>query len=103
MDLGAVQVVTLGAACLIAGIGVYALVTNRLPRLPFFRAARYAPRRYGWGVLLIAAFGFTSTLGSDAMEPGSWQDLALLVLSCGFLVSGTGLVMFSAKRPRRSS
>ncbi|MFD0887595.1 hypothetical protein ACFQ08_23900 [Streptosporangium algeriense] len=101
VDFGVVQVAVLGVACLVAGIGVYTLATNRLPPLFFLRIAHYAPRRYGWGVLLIAAFGFTSTLGADVAEPGSWPDMALFALSCGFFVSGTGLVMSSTKRSRR--
>lgn len=98
MDLSVIQGITLGVACLITVLGIYALATNRLPRVPFLRLDRYEPRRYGWGALLIAAFGFTSVLGRDVMEPGSGMDLVLLILPFVFLVSGIGLVMLSMKR-----
>ncbi|MDP9863277.1 MULTISPECIES: hypothetical protein [Streptosporangium] len=98
MDLRVTQVALLGVSCLIAALGVYTLVTNRVPRLRFLPRDPRKPRRYGWGVILIALFGFTGALGQDVMEPGSGPDLALLVLSYVFFVPGIVLVMLSGKR-----
>lgn len=100
MDLRVTQVILLGVSCLIAALGVYTLVANRVPRLPFLPRDPRKPRRYGWGVILIAAFGVTGALGQDVMESGSGPDLALLVLSCVFFVLGIVLVMLSVKRSR---
>ncbi|GIH79084.1 hypothetical protein [Planobispora longispora] len=97
MGIGVAQGITLGISCLAAALGVYALVVKRVPRLAFLWRGQHDSRYYGWGMLSLAAFGLTASLGQDVMEPGSWPDTVMLVLSSTLFVAAFWLFL-SARR-----
>ncbi|MGV9327110.1 hypothetical protein [Streptosporangium sandarakinum] len=97
MHIGVMDVLVSGIGCFIAGLGIYALVTNRLPRIEILTHAPRTPRRYGWGALSLAAYAFTAALGYGLMEPGSVADNAITALSIALFAVGVWLLRFSAK------
>ncbi|MFF4414161.1 hypothetical protein ACFYY8_16625 [Streptosporangium sp. NPDC001559] len=100
MVLGAVQWIALGAGCLNVALGVYALATNRLPRVPFLHRG-FLPRRYGWGQLMMSLFVFVVALEPAMME---WPyELLIAVLMFGFGACLAGMwTMCSGKRARQT-
>lgn len=101
MVLGTVQWIALGTGCLSVALGVYSLVTNRLPRFPF-RHRNIEPHRYGWGQLMTSVFVVTVALEPIIMELPYLLPLAVLMLGFGFLIAGIW-TMHSGKQTQQSS
>ncbi|MFI6797177.1 hypothetical protein [Streptosporangium canum] len=103
MSLTVLHVILLGLGCLNVALGVYALTTNRLPSLvPILWRDRYEPRRYGWGVLLMAAFVFLLVLGQKVMNWSPDLALALAIPMVGCGVAASWLLIPTKPSPRAS-
>ncbi|GGL23688.1 hypothetical protein [Planomonospora parontospora] len=103
MILAVLQGFGLVAACLNVVLGIYVLTTNRLPPLvPIRKRDYYKPRRYGWGVLLMAAFVFLLVLGQWVMDWSPELALVLMIPMIGSVIAGSCLLL-SAKSSQRVS
>ncbi|GGQ05965.1 hypothetical protein GCM10010140_40420 [Streptosporangium pseudovulgare] len=102
MSFGVTQVVLLAMGCWQGVLGIYALMTDRMPRVAIFLHGHRDPRRYAWGSLLLTACLF-SLVGHDLTEPGSAAGTAVLVLSAGLAVGAAWLLAFPLNRSQGSS
>ncbi|WP_157594665.1 hypothetical protein [Streptosporangium amethystogenes] len=84
-------------------IGIYALTTNRLPPLvPVIWRDRYEPRRYGWGVLLMAVFVFLLVLGQKVLDWSPDLALVLVIPMIGCVIAACWLLIPTKPSPGAS-
>ncbi|WP_433361531.1 hypothetical protein [Streptosporangium sp. CA-115845] len=102
MVLGVMQWVLLGLGCLNTALGIYALLTKRVPGWAFRRREAPEPYRYGWGQLLVSLFAFVAALQPMTMDWPFELSITLLMLGFGAFLAGLWL-MHSGKRARRIS
>ncbi|MFI6456214.1 hypothetical protein ACIBF6_32190 [Streptosporangium amethystogenes] len=103
MTLALLQGFVLTLALLDVAIGVYVLTTNRIPSLlPVLWRDCYEPRRYGWAVLLLAAFAFLLVLGQKVMDWSPDLASALVIPMVGCIVAAGWLSIPTKPSPGAS-
>jgi len=95
-------VVFLCLALLWASIGVFVLVTGRVPSRGWFLAdwRRYRPRRAGMAMLGIAVL--LALLGVDRLSHGRWSLAVGVLLGCVLLAIFIGWLVVTWKRANRA-